>query len=180
MIRLLRFLKSKGCRLIGPNCPGVISPGRSKVGFMPDHVYTPGPVGVLSKSGSLSYEVSFCLSRVGINHSTVVGLGGDPVRGSTFIDVLPLFMADGQTQVVVLLVEIGGSDEEEAAEWLKTHATKKPVVAYVVGSEAPGWRGNLGTWRGKVTALTGAGVTVVDTPWDLVAAVQRVLSGTHN
>jgi succinyl-CoA synthetase alpha subunit len=185
MLRIRALARDAGCTVIGPNCPGIISPGRTKLGFMPSHVYTPGPVGVLSKSGSLSYEVAYELTRAGIGQSTVVGVGGDPVKGADFVDLLPLLAADPDTSAIVLLGEIGGDDEERAAAWLAARRPAKPVLAYLVGRSAPravrmghpGTElvGDDGGFAEKVQRLRGAGVIVASSPWDLAARVAAVL-----
>ena len=173
-------------RLVGPNAPGVISPGKAKVGIMPDGIYRPGPVGIASRSGSLSYETVSGLTAIGIGQSTVVGVGGDLVKGTTFEDLLPLFEADPQTRVIVLLGEVGGSDEERAAAWIARHAAK-PVAALVSGRWAPegialGHPGALildgkGRAEGKIAALRDAGVAVAPDTDALVAIVKDLLSG---
>ncbi|HYL81244.1 MAG TPA: succinate--CoA ligase subunit alpha, partial [Candidatus Acidoferrum sp.] len=137
MLLVGAMAREAACSLIGPNCPGLITPGRSKLGFMPSHVYSPGPIGVMGKSGSLSYEVAYELTRAGLGQSTVVGIGGDPVKGYSFVDLLPLFAEDPETQAIVLIGEIGGPDEERAAGWLERNRIGKPVIAYVVGHTAP-------------------------------------------
>lgn len=136
MLKVVHVVSQRGSRLIGPNCPGVISPGKSKVGILPNHVFKPGPVGIVSRSGTLTYEIAAQLSHVGIGQSTVVGIGGDPIIGSSFIDILELFQKDRQTKAVVLVGEIGGTDEERAAEFISREMTK-PVVAYIAGFSAP-------------------------------------------
>lgn len=185
MLRIRALARRAGCTVIGPNCPGIISPGRTKLGFMPSHVYSPGPVGVLSKSGSLSYEVAYELTRAGIGQSTVVGVGGDPVKGADFVDLLPSLAADPDTSVIVLLGEIGGDDEERAAAWLATHRPSKPTVAYLVGRSAPravrmghpGTElvGDDGGFEEKVRRLRQAGVMIATSPWDLTARVAAAL-----
>jgi len=181
MLRLLPWLQRTSCRLIGPNCPGIISPGQAKLGFMPNTAFAPGPVGMISKSGSLSYEVAHCLTQAGIGQSTVAGIGGDPVRGTTYTDLLPLFCTDPDTRVLVLLGEIGGVEEERAAAWLQANGCPKPVVAYLVGRHTPEgrrmghpgaiWRGESGAWQKKVAALTAAGAVVVRSPWEVAEQV---------
>jgi len=159
--------------MVGPNCPGIISPGKSKVGIMPGHIHKPGPVGVVSRSGTLTYEVVYYLSRAGIGQSTCVGLGGDPVIGTRFVDVLEMFMADDDTKGIVMVGEIGGEDEQRAAAYLKENATK-PVAGFIAGKTAPEGRrmGHAGaiisggdtTAAAKVRVLRDAGVQVVDFP----------------
>jgi succinyl-CoA synthetase alpha subunit len=171
--------REAACSLIGPNCPGLITPGRSKLGFMPSHVYSPGPIGVMAKSGSLSYEVAYELTRAGLGQSTVVGIGGDPVKGLSFVDLLPLFAEDPETQTIVLVGEIGGTDEERAAGWLERNRIGKPVIAYLVGRTAPPFMkmGHPGTvfvrndrsYAEKVERLRDAKVVMAWSPWDVVA-----------
>jgi succinyl-CoA synthetase alpha subunit len=186
MLRIRALAKARGCTLLGPNCPGLISPGKSKLGFMPGHVYSPGPAGVISKSGSLSYEVAFELTRAGIGQSSVVGIGGDLVKGASFVEVLPLFAEDPETRLVVLLGEIGGEDEQLAAAWLSVHRMQKPVVAYLVGRSAPPLRklGHPGTvfvrrggegFDAKLERLRSAGVEIAASPWDLAERAARAL-----
>lgn len=171
MIRVRRALEGSGTRLVGPNCPGVITPGKAKVGIMPGHIHAPGPVGVVSRSGTLTYEVVYALTQAGIGQSTCVGIGGDPVLGTGFVEVLELFEADPQTEAVVLIGEIGGSDEERAAAFIKARM-RKPVVAFVAGRSAPPGKrmghagaiidGGAGTAEGKMEALRAAGVAVAE------------------
>ncbi len=183
MIRVCYYLDYKGVRLIGPNCPGVITPGKCKVGIMPGHIYHPGPIGVISRSGTLTYEVVWELTQQGLGQSTCVGIGGDAVIGSDFIAILRLLEEDPETKTVVLIGEIGGTDEERAAEFI-AHEMTKPVVAFVAGRTAPpgkrmGHAGAIieagtGTAAEKITALERVGVPVARHPAevaDLVAAV---------
>jgi succinyl-CoA synthetase alpha subunit len=173
MIRVKRYLMGKNCRLLGPNCPGVITPGECKIGIMPGHIHRPGPVGVVSRSGTLTYEAVDQLSRLGLGQSTCVGIGGDPVHGLDFVDVLQLFNEDPATRAVVMIGEIGGSSEEEAAEWIQSHM-KKPVVGFIVGRTAPPGKrmghagaiisGGKGTAQEKIDALKKAGVMIATTP----------------
>ncbi|MGB7629573.1 MAG: succinate--CoA ligase subunit alpha [Candidatus Deferrimicrobium sp.] len=187
MLLLRAMARESGCTLVGPNCPGVISPGKSKLGFMPSHVYAPGTIGVIAKSGSLSYEVAYELTRAGLGQSTVVGIGGDPVKGCSFVDLLPMFADDPGTRVIVLLGEIGGSEEEGAARWMERNRPTKSVVAYVVGRTAPpsskmGHPGTLFVWdggrhEGKVERLRAAGALIADSPWEVAACAQTAAGG---
>ncbi|MDI7274527.1 MAG: succinate--CoA ligase subunit alpha [Anaerolineae bacterium] len=185
MVRVRRCLEASGTRLVGPNCPGVITPGQAKVGIMPGHIHTPGPVGVVSRSGTLTYEVVYALTQAGIGQSTCVGIGGDPVLGTGFTDVLALFQADPQTEAVVLLGEIGGSDEERAAEFIRTRM-RKPVVAFVAGRSAPPGKrmghagaiidGGAGTAEGKIQALREAGAAVAEMLAEIPDLVRQSLA----
>ena len=184
MIRVRRYLDDVGVRLVGPNCPGVITPGEAKVGIMPGHIHMPGPVGIVSRSGTLTYEAVYALSTRGIGQSTVVGIGGDPIIGTTFLDVLQMFEADPQTEVVVLIGEIGGTEEERAAEYIKTSMTK-PVVGFIAGQTAPPGKrmghagaiisGGKGTAAEKIAALQAAGVKVARHPEEIAELVAQVL-----
>jgi succinyl-CoA synthetase alpha subunit len=170
-------------RLIGPNCPGLISPGKSKIGIIPGSIFTPGSVGLVSRSGTLTYEIADELTRAGMGQSSGVGIGGDPMIGTTFIDVLPLFEADPQTEVIVMVGEIGGSDEEDAAEYIKT--MKKPVIGFIGGRTAPPGKrmghagaiisGTSGSPQAKVEALQAAGVPVADTTAEIPGLVRAAL-----
>jgi len=184
MTRAMLVVREKGARLIGPNCPGLCTPGQGKIGIIPYQIFTPGPVGFISRSGTLTYEVIALLTQAGIGQSTCIGIGGDPIIGSTFADHLKLFENDPQTKAVVMCGEIGGSDEEEAAEYIKT-TMKKPVVAFISGRTAPPGKrmghagaiisGNTGTAQGKVAALQAADVPVADTIFDIPNLVKKVL-----
>ena len=184
MIEATRIVKMGKTRLIGPNCPGLISPGKSLVGILPDNVFTPGPIGFISRSGTLTYEIVDELTRVGLGQSTCIGIGGDPIIGTTFVDVLPLFEADPSTKCVVMVGEIGGSDEEDGAEYIKNHMTK-PVIGFIGGRTAPAGKrmghagaiisGKSGTPQAKVDALIDAGVPVADTTHDIPALVKKAL-----
>ncbi len=183
MTRAMLVVREHGARLIGPNCPGMCVPGKGKIGIIPYQIFTPGPVGFISRSGTLTYEVVSLLTGAGIGQSTCIGIGGDPIIGSTFVDYLKLFESDPDTQAVVMCGEIGGSDEEDAAEYIKTMS--KPVIAFVSGRTAPPGKrmghagaiisGNTGTAQGKVAALQAANVPVADTIFDIPELVKKVL-----
>jgi succinyl-CoA synthetase alpha subunit len=183
MTRAVLVVREHGAKLIGPNCPGMCTPGQGKIGIIPYQIFKPGSVGFISRSGTLTYEVVALLSEADIGQSTCIGIGGDPIIGSTFSDYLKLFEADPQTKAVVMCGEIGGSDEEDAAEYIKTMS--KPVVAFVSGRTAPPGKrmghagaiisGNTGTAQGKVAALQEAKVPVADTIFDIPDLVKKVL-----
>ena len=186
MVTVLGYLEAKGCRLIGPNCPGIISPGMCKVGIMPGDIHRTGEVGVVSRSGTLTYEAVAQLTDLGIGQSTCVGIGGDPIIGTTFIDVLKLFQRDPQTKLIILIGEIGGTAEQEAAEFIKKEMTK-PVAAFISGSSAPPGRrmghagaiitGSSGTASEKVAALKDAGVAIAPSPAEIGSVARKVLVG---
>jgi len=177
MTRVYPFVKEKGARLLGPNCPGLITPGQSKVGIIPGRICTPGSIGVVSRSGTLTYEVVYQLTRAGMGQSTCVGIGGDPINGTNFIDCLAAFEADPQTTAVAMMGEIGGTDEQEAAAFVKQHM-KKPVVGFIAGQTAPPGRrmghagaiisGSSGTAAEKIDSFKAAGMGVAKRPIDFV------------
>ena len=184
MVKVKEYMKGKRTRLIGPNCPGVITPGECKIGIMPGHIHKAGRIGVLSRSGTLTYEAVGQLTALGIGQSTCVGIGGDPVNGTNFIDVLKLFNEDPDTDGVIMIGEIGGSAEEEAAEYIKTHF-KKPVTAFIAGAAAPAGKrmghagaiisGGKGTAEAKFAALEAAGCKISRSPADMGVTMQSML-----
>ena len=184
MIVAKQIVKSHGATLIGPNCPGVITPGEAKIGIMPGNIFTPGRVGVVSRSGTLTYEAVDQLTKIGLGQSTAIGIGGDPVIGTTHLDAVKLFQDDPDTESIVLIGEIGGSAEEEAAAYIRAHVNK-PVVAFIAGSTAPPGRrmghagaiisGGKGTAQEKKRVLSEAGITVVDSPAEIGATLKSLL-----
>jgi succinyl-CoA synthetase alpha subunit len=184
MVRAKQFVAGTSSRLIGPNCPGVITPGQAKIGIMPGPIHRPGPVGVVSRSGTLTYEVVGQLTAKRLGQSTCVGIGGDPVNGTSFVDVLALFTDDPETRAIMMIGEIGGTAEEEAAAFIKTKVTK-PVIAFICGQTAPPGRrmghagaiiaGGQGTAAEKMAALRRAGATLVESPADMGATVAKVM-----
>ncbi|HVF40025.1 MAG TPA: succinate--CoA ligase subunit alpha [Gemmatimonadaceae bacterium] len=182
MTRVYPFIKEKGARLLGPNCPGLISPGKSKVGIIPGRICTTGAIGLVSRSGTLTYEVVFQMTRAGMGQTTCVGIGGDPINGTNFIDCLAAFEADAETTAVVMIGEIGGTDEQEAAKFVKEKMTK-PVVGFIAGQTAPPGRrmghagaiisGSAGTAAEKMQAFEENGVAVAKRPIDVVELLRR-------
>ena len=185
MVRARAFVAEAGVRLIGPNCPGLVTAGQAKVGIIPNHINRPGPVGIVSRSGTLTYEVIQGLSQASVGQTTSVGIGGDPILGLSFSEVLALFKADPQTEAVVMIGEIGGSDEERAAETVIARGFGKPVIGFISGRTAPPGKrmghagaiisGNRGTAQSKVEALTGAGARVCDTIEEVVEAARAAI-----
>jgi len=183
-LRLYHLVKERGLRLIGPNCPGLISPGQSKIGIMPARIFLPGDVGVISRSGTLTYEVVYNLTKNSIGQSTCIGIGGDPIVGSSFIDLLRLFEQDPETRAAVLIGEIGGEDEEAAAEFIKQHVTK-PVVAFISGRTAPKGKrmghagaiisGGKGTPEGKIKAFQAVNVPVANKPDEIPELLRKLI-----
>jgi len=186
MLRVYTYIRPKGITMLGPNCPGALSPGKANIGIIPAEIFTEGAVGLVSRSGTLTYQIGHELTQLGLGNSTIAGIGGDPVVGASFVDVLEKFEADDQTELVVMVGEIGGNEEEKAAEFVRQHM-KKPVLAYIAGFSAPPGKtmghagaiisGSSGTAQGKKEALEGAGIQVGTTPTEVAQLVAERVAG---
>lgn len=185
MVKIMAYLKDKDCRLVGPNSPGIVSPGQAKVGILPGHIFKPGKVGVISRSGTLTYEIVDHITKAGLGQSTCIGIGGDPVIGTKFIDCLELFNQDSATEAVIVVGEIGGRDEQDAAEWVKKNM-QKPVFGFIAGKTAPADKrmghagaiisGTAGTAAEKIDVFKKCGIEVGETPADVARLAKQTLS----